>query len=125
MIAMARLISAGHVTRYKNARIFAPIGAAGLPFVLGRLKRNHAITPGIGDPVEALAHLYTDTIVHDARVLKFVIEMMGTQRLMMGSDMPFPIGESDPMRIVAEAGLSKAQTDSINGGLAARLFRIQ
>lgn len=124
MVAIARLVSAGHVTRYKQAKIVAPIGAAGLPFVLGRLKRNHTITPGIGDPVEALAHLYTDTIVHDVRVLKFVIEMMGTERMMMGSDMPFPIGETEPMRIVTEAALSKAQTESINGGLAARLFRI-
>lgn len=125
MIAMARLVSAGHVTRYKQARIVAPIGAAGLPFVLGRLKRNHAITPGVGDPVEALAHIYTDTIVHDVRVLKFVIEMMGTERMMMGSDMPFPIGETEPMKIVTDAGLSAAQTASINGGLAARLFGIQ
>ncbi|MSO67263.1 MAG: hypothetical protein EXR03_06945 [Pseudolabrys sp.] len=124
MIAMARLISAGHVARYRNAKIFAPIGAAALPFVLGRLKRNHAITPGIGDPVEALSLIYTDTIVHDVRVLKFVIELMGTQRLLMGSDMPFPIGDTEPMRIVTEAGLPKAQIDSINGGLAARLFRI-
>ena len=124
-IAVARLISAGHVARYKNAKIFAPMGAAALPFVLGRLKRNHQITPGIGDPVEALAHIYSDTILHDVRVLKFVIEMMGTQRLMMGSDMPFPIGDSEPMRIVADADLSKEQTASINGGLAARLFRIQ
>ncbi|HEY5166553.1 MAG TPA: amidohydrolase family protein [Pseudolabrys sp.] len=124
-IAVARLISAGHVARYKNAKIFAPMGAAALPFVLGRLKRNHQITPGIGDPVEALAHIYSDTILHDVRVLKFVIEMMGTQRLMMGSDMPFPIGDSEPMRIVTDAALSKEQTASINGGLAARLFRIQ
>ena len=124
-IAVARLISAGHVARYKNAKIFAPMGAAALPFVLGRLKRNHQITPGIGDPVEALADIYSDTILHDVRVLKFVIEMMGTQRLMMGSDMPFPIGDSEPMRIVTDAALSKEQTASINGGLAARLFRIQ
>jgi aminocarboxymuconate-semialdehyde decarboxylase len=124
-VAVAHLISAGHVAKYKNAKFFAPMGAAALPFVLGRLKRNHAITPGIGDPVEALAHIYTDTILHDARVLKFVIEMMGTERLMMGSDMPFPIGDIEPMKIVAAASLSKAQADSINGGLAARLFRIQ
>ena len=78
-----------------------------LPFVLGRLKRNHAITPGIGDPVEALSLIYTDTILHDARVLKFVIEMIGSERLMMGSDMPFPIGDTEPMKIVADAGLSK------------------
>jgi aminocarboxymuconate-semialdehyde decarboxylase len=123
-VALARLISAGHIRKYKNAKFFAPMGAAALPFVLGRLKRNHAITPGIGDPVEALSLIYTDTILHDARALKFVIEMLGVDRLMMGSDMPFPIGDMEPMKIVAEAGLSKAQADSINGGLAAKLFRI-
>ena len=70
-----------------------------------------------------LGALYTDTILHDARVLKFVIEMIGTDRLMMGSDMPFPIGDTEPLKIVADAGLSAAQAASINGGLAARLFR--
>jgi aminocarboxymuconate-semialdehyde decarboxylase len=125
VVAVARLISAGHVTKYKNAKFFAPMGAAALPFVLGRLKRNAAITPGIGDPVEALSRIYTDTILHDVRVLKFVIEMMGTERLMMGSDMPFPIGDLEPTKIVAGAGLSKDHAASINGGLAARLFRIQ
>ncbi|HEX3859199.1 MAG TPA: amidohydrolase family protein [Pseudolabrys sp.] len=125
VVTLARLISAGHLARYKNAKIFAPMGAAGLPFVLGRLKRNHTITPGIGDPVEGLAALYTDTILHDPRVLTFVIQMIGTERLMMGSDMPFPIGDHEPMRIVEDACLSKDQTASINGGLAKRLFRIQ
>ena len=123
-VALARLISTGHIAKYKNAKFFAPMGAAALPFVLGRLKRNAAITPGIGDPVAALGAIYTDTILHDARVLKFVIEMMGTERLMMGSDMPFPIGDSEPMKIVAEAGLSPAQAASINGGLAQKLFKI-
>jgi len=123
-VAVARLISAGHVAKYRQAKFFAPMGAAALPFVLGRLKRNHAITPGIGDPVAALASIYTDTILHDVRVLKFVIEMMGTERLMMGSDMPFPIGDVEPLKIVADAGLSAAQIASINGGLAQRLFKI-
>jgi aminocarboxymuconate-semialdehyde decarboxylase len=124
-VAVARLICAGHVMRYKNAKFFAPMGAAALPFVLGRLKRNATITPGIGDPVEALSRIYTDTILHEVRVLKFVVEMMGADRLMMGSDMPFPIGDTEPMKIVAAAGLSKEQAASINGGLAVRLFRIQ
>jgi aminocarboxymuconate-semialdehyde decarboxylase len=123
-VAVARLISAGHVTRYRNVKFFAPMGGAALPFVLGRLKRNHTITPGIGDPVEGLGLIYTDTILHDPRVMKFVIEMLGTERLMMGSDMPFPIGDTEPAKIVGAAGLSQAQQDSINGGLAARLFCI-
>jgi len=124
-VAVARLICAGHITKYANAKFFAPMGAAALPFVLGRLKRNHAITAGIGDPTEALGLIYTDTILHDVRVLKFVIEIIGTERLMMGSDMPFPIGDLEPMKIVAAAGLSAKQVASINGGLAARLFGIQ
>jgi aminocarboxymuconate-semialdehyde decarboxylase len=124
-VALARLISAGHLAKYQNVKFFAPMGAAALPFVLGRLKRNAAITPGVGDPVAGLAALYTDTILHDARVLRFVVEMIGTERLMMGSDMPFPIGDMEPMKIVADAGLSGAQAASINGGLAAKLFRIQ
>lgn len=124
MVAVARLISSGHVTRYRNARIVVPMGAAGLPFLLGRLKRNHQVTPTVADPVEALALLYTDTILHDERVLQFVVRMLGAERLMMGSDSPFPIGDPEPTRIVASAGLTPAQTASINGGLAAKLFRL-
>jgi aminocarboxymuconate-semialdehyde decarboxylase len=124
LVAMSRLAMSGHITRYKQARFFAPIGAAGLPFVLGRLKRTHAITPGTSDPAEALALMYTDTIVHDPRVLRFVVEMMGADRIMLGSDMPFPIGDHEPRKIVAAAGLKPDQVASINGGLATKLFRV-
>jgi aminocarboxymuconate-semialdehyde decarboxylase len=125
VIAIARLISAGHVVKYKNVKFFAPIGGAALPFVLGRLKKNYSITPGIGDPVAGVAALYTDTILHDVRILKFVVEMLGTEKLMMGSDMPFPIGDLEPVKSVQAAGLSAAQTASINGDLAQKLLNIQ
>lgn len=124
VVAVSRLAMSGHVTRYKNARIFVPIAAGGLPIVVGRLKRNHSITPGTSDPVEALNHLYTDTIEHDPRVLRFVIEMMGADRVMLGSDMPFPIGDHEPMDIVNKAGLKPDQVAAISGGTAAKLFRI-
>jgi aminocarboxymuconate-semialdehyde decarboxylase len=124
IVAVARLLCSGHVTRYRNAKVFVPIGAAGLPFVIGRLARNFKITPGIADPAAGLGLLYTDSIVHDPRVLRFVVEMIGADRVMMGSDMPFPIGEEEPTRIVTEAGLTPDQIASINGGLAQKLFRI-
>jgi aminocarboxymuconate-semialdehyde decarboxylase len=57
-------------------------------------------------------------------VLKFVISMIGADRLMMGSDSPFPIGDLEPTRIVAAAGLTPAQATSVNGELAAKLFRL-
>ena len=125
IVAVARLIHSGHVTRFGNVKFFVPMGAAALPFVLGRLKRNHQITPGLGDPVEAIGRIYTDTIVHDPRVLRFVIAMLGAERLMLGSDMPFPIGDPEPMKIVAQAGLSVDEAARVNGGLAAQLFRVK
>jgi aminocarboxymuconate-semialdehyde decarboxylase len=51
--------------------------------------------------------------------------MVGADRVMMGSDMPFPIGDDDPAQIVAAAKLQPAQAASITGGLAAKLFRLQ
>jgi aminocarboxymuconate-semialdehyde decarboxylase len=125
LVAVSRLLCAGHPGRYRNAKIFVPIGTSGLAFAIGRLKRNHAITPGIADPVEGLAQLYTDTVVHDVRVLRYVIEMIGYDRVMLGSDIPFPIGDEAPLGIVAAAGLKPDQVASINGGLAEKLFRIK
>jgi aminocarboxymuconate-semialdehyde decarboxylase len=68
--------------------------------------------------------LYTDSILHDPRVLRFVVEMIGAERVMMGSDMPFPIGDEEPAKIVAAAGLKPDQVASITGGLAEKLFRV-
>src|SRR5262249_36660106 len=124
IVAVARLIARGHGTPYRQAQIFPPMGAAGLPFLLGRLKRNHKITPGIADPAEALALLYTDSILHDPRALRFVVEVIGADRVMMGSDMPFPIGDEEPAKIVTAAGLKADQVASIIGGVAQRLFRV-
>ena len=101
IVAVARLLASGHLTRYRNAKIFMP---PGLPFLLGRLKRNQKITPGIADPAAGLALLYTDSILHDPRVLRLVVEMLGADRMMMGSDMSFPIGDEEPAKIVAAAG---------------------
>jgi aminocarboxymuconate-semialdehyde decarboxylase len=49
---------------------------------------------------------------------------MGADRNMLGSDMPFPIGDHEPRQILAAAGLKPDQVKSIEGGLAATLFRI-
>ena len=124
MVAVARLICKGHIARYKNIKFIAPMGSAGLPFLVGRLRRNFELTPGLGDPADALGRIYTDTVLHDPRVLRFVIEIVGADRIMMGSDQPFPIGDLLPTKIVAASGVDDATAMRINGGLAAELFRL-
>jgi aminocarboxymuconate-semialdehyde decarboxylase len=124
MVAVARLICSGHIARYANVKFIAPMGSVGLPFLIGRLRRNFEVTPGIGDPIDALARIYTDTVLHDPRVLRFVTEIVGADRIMMGSDSPFPIGDLAPTKIVAASGVDAAAAARINGGLAAALFRL-
>ena len=122
MIAMSRLIYSGHVARYSNIKMLALIGGAALPFIVGRLRTNYMLDKKLGDPDAALASMYYDTIVQDPRTLRYLADMVGAERIMMGSDMPFPIGDLTPMKVVADTRFSDAERASINGGLAQKLF---
>lgn len=125
LIAMSRLIYAGHVTRYSNIKIVAGIGGAALPYVIGRLRRNYSLDKDrLGDPDAALAAMYYDTIVQDTRALRYLADVVGADRIMMGSDMPFPIGDLAPLRIVEETSFTDAERAGINGGLVQKLFGI-
>src|SRR3979490_3510348 len=107
LIAMSRLIYAGHAPRYANAKIVAGIGGAALPYVIGRLRRNYSLDrEKLGDPDAALAAMYYDTIVQDPRALRYLADIVGPGRIMMGSDMPFPIGDLAALKIVAETKFS-------------------
>jgi aminocarboxymuconate-semialdehyde decarboxylase len=123
LIAMSRLIYAGHVTRFAKVKFIAGIGGAALPYVIGRLRRNYSLDKDkLGDPDAALAAMFYDTIVQDTRALRYLADIVGADRIMMGSDMPFPIGDLAPLKIVQETSFTDAERASINGGLVQKLF---
>jgi aminocarboxymuconate-semialdehyde decarboxylase len=122
LIAVSRIIYSGHVTRYAKAKIVAGIGGAALPYVIGRLRRNYSLDNKLGDPDAALAAMYYDTIVQDPRTLRYLADIVGADRIMMGSDMPFPIGDPEPLKIVGRSGFTDSESAAINGRLALRLF---
>ena len=96
-----------------------------LPYGLGRLARSHTVQAGkVADPRKGFAAMYFDSCVFDSDSLDYLVQKAGVERVMLGSDMPFPIGDHEPMKIVADAGLKPDQVASINGGLARKLFRI-
>jgi aminocarboxymuconate-semialdehyde decarboxylase len=123
LIAMSRLIYARHVTRFGKMKVVAGIGGAALPYVIGRLRRNYSLDKDkLGDPDASLAAMYYDTIVQDPRALRYLADIVGAGRIMMGSDMPFPIGDLAPLKIVQETSFTDAERSSINGGLAQSLL---
>jgi aminocarboxymuconate-semialdehyde decarboxylase len=123
LIAITRIIYSGHIEKYANAKIVVGIGGAALPYVIGRLRHNHALHPeDMADPVKAMSLMYYDTLVHDPAVLQLLVDTVGADRIMLGSDMPFPIGDPYPRKILDGLRLSDAARTSIESGLALKLM---
>ena len=123
LIAISRLIYSGHVERYQRARIVIGIGGAGLPYVLGRMQRNYSLhKDSLADPQRALSLLYYDSLLHDPAALQFLIDSVGSDRVMLGSDMPFPIGDPAPLDIFDRLQISASQKQNMLCGVAKTLF---
>lgn len=124
-IAMARLIFSGHLTRYPGVKLIISHGGGALPYALGRFKRNNAIHKGeYADAEESFRRLYFDSVLFEARALRFLCDVAGAEKIMLGSDHPFPIGDPDPVKIVDATPLTAAERRSILSDTAARVFHI-
>jgi aminocarboxymuconate-semialdehyde decarboxylase len=111
-LAAARLIFSGLLDRFPRLRIC--IGQAGgfLPYVAGRLDHGYAVRPECRRliahaPSEYLRRLYFDTLTHSPRALRLLLDTVGPERVMLGSDFPFDMGAPHPRSVVtAQADLS-------------------
>lgn len=122
-VAAARMLYAGMPQRYSGARIVFVTGGGALPYALGRLARNHALhSSDYADPVEGLRQFYFDTVLFRPEALAFLIELVGSGRVMLGSDQPFPIGDPKPCAIVESLQLGDGDRRRLLGDNAVALF---
>jgi len=125
-IAVSRLLFSGHLLRFPGMKFVLSHGGAALPFALGRLARNHAIAQGkYADPRKGFEAMYFDSCVFDADALEFLAKKATPERIMLGSDMPFPIGDPAPTKVVQSAAFSDAQRTAILGDTAQGVFRLR
>jgi aminocarboxymuconate-semialdehyde decarboxylase len=123
--AVARLLYSGHLVRYPGVKLVLSHGGAAIPTVMGRLKKSYIGQPTPGDPGEGFKKLYFDTIVFDPAVLRFVVQAGGVDKMMMGTDYPFYLGDLEPLKIVDACGFNDKDRSAIVAGTAARLFNIR
>jgi aminocarboxymuconate-semialdehyde decarboxylase len=124
-IAVSRLLYGGVLIRHPGLQIIVAHGGGGVPYALGRLVRNYALSPeAMTDPHAGFRNLYFDTLVYDPAPLRFLVDLAGADRVMLGSDYPFPILDPAPLEVVRKAGFSPDTTDAILSGNASRLFGI-
>ena len=123
--AIARMLFAGHFLKYPDMKFVLSHGGGALPYLIGRLARNRDIHPGeYADPVESFGKLYFDSVLFDPRALRFLTEIVGAEKIMLGSDYPFPIGDPDPCKVVREAKLGDQPSKLILGDTAQRIFKL-
>jgi aminocarboxymuconate-semialdehyde decarboxylase len=124
-IAMARLFFSGHLTRFPGVTLIVSHGGGALPYALGRLRRNRAIhSDGYADPLDGFRRLYFDTVLFEPQALRFLCDVAGSDKVVLGSDYPFPIGDPEPARVVEDTPLTESERRAILGETAARIFHI-
>jgi aminocarboxymuconate-semialdehyde decarboxylase len=126
-LAAARLIFAGVLDRFPRLRLCVGQAGGALPYLAGRLDHGHAVRPECrrsiaGPPSGYLRRLYFDTITHSAPALRLLLDIVGPERVMVGSDFPFDMGAAAPRAVVEAQTLSPADRARIDRGTAAEFL---
>jgi aminocarboxymuconate-semialdehyde decarboxylase len=128
-LAAASLILGGTLDRFPRLSVVLVHGGGFLPYHIGRFDRAHETRPearanDAGLPSRYLRRFLYDSLVQRPDALRYLVQLVGHDRVLLGSDHPFWMGDRDPLRVVREAGLDSATEAAIFGENAARIFRL-
>ena len=124
-----RMILKGMFEKYPNLRLCLSHGGGLLAFNIWRLDHSYGLRPDLKKivprkPSEYLAKLYFDTIVHSVAALQYVIQVVGAERVVIGTDYPMAMGDFKPVRKIQQLNLSEAERGQILGANAARALNL-
>ncbi len=128
-VALSHLIFEGTLDRFPGLKICAAHGGGFLASYIGRSDHCIEFDPGCKPvkkrPSEYLKQLYFDSLLYTAEGLRHLIAEAGADRIVLGTDFPFMMGESDAVNhILSLPGLSDASRVAMLGGIAAKLLQI-
>lgn len=104
--AICSLIFSGTLERLPLLRICFAHGGGSFPATIGRIEHGFDVRPDLcavdnpHSPSHYLSRMYFDSLVHDASMLGFMIKLVGADRVALGSDYPFPLGEAEPGNLI-------------------------
>jgi len=104
--AICSMIFGGLFDRLPALRTCFAHGGGAFPGTLGRIEKGYHARPdlcavhGCGAPRSYLGRFYVDSLVHDAASLRFLLDLFGPERIALGSDYPFPLGEDVPGALI-------------------------
>jgi aminocarboxymuconate-semialdehyde decarboxylase len=110
-LSICSMIFGGVFERLPNLRVAFAHGGGAFPGIIGRLEHGFNVRPDIvatanqRNPREYLGQFYVDSLVHEPAMLRYMIDLLGSSRIALGSDYPFPLGEHHPGKMIEEMQL--------------------
>jgi aminocarboxymuconate-semialdehyde decarboxylase len=124
-LAICSVIFGGVLDRLPRLRIAFAHGGGAFPGTIGRIEHGFHVRPDLcavhtkNSPRSYLGRFYLDSLVHDADALRGLIKLVGADRIALGSDYPFPLGEAVPGQLIESmTDLSPATKQRLLAGTA-------
>ncbi len=123
-LAICSMIFGGVFERLPDLRVAFAHGGGSFPSTIGRIEHGYNCRPdlvAIDNPVNPRAYLgkfWLDSLVHDKAMLDYVVELVGANRIALGSDYPFPLGETVPGALIKETAYDQNVKELLLSGSA-------
>ena len=123
----AHMVMAGVMERHPGLRVLLAHGGGALLAVRGRLHHAHRFQPQARSrlresPNDSIRRFYFDTLTHDPALLRALIDFVGRDRVLLGSDYPFDMGDARQVETVRALELQPDVEAAILGGNAEHLL---
>jgi len=127
-VTAAHMVLSGVMQKYPRLKVLLAHGGGTILSLRGRLRHAASFQPQararLTESVDdSLRRFYYDTVTHDADLLQELVEYVGAEHVLLGSDYPFDMGVEYPARIIEELDLGDADKTLILGGNAERLMK--
>lgn len=105
-LAICSMIFGGVFERLPNLRVAFAHGGGSFPATIGRIEHGFNVRPDLCaidnniNPKEYLGKFYLDSLVHDPRMLDYIVDLVGKDKVALGTDYPFPLGELEPGKLI-------------------------
>jgi aminocarboxymuconate-semialdehyde decarboxylase len=128
-LMIERMILKGMFEKYPNLHLCLSHGGGLLAFNIWRLDHSYQLRPELQKiiprkPSEYLHKLYFDSIVHSVAALQYLVQVVGTDRVVVGTDYPMAMGDFESVSKVKQLALAHGEREKILGDNAARALNL-
>jgi aminocarboxymuconate-semialdehyde decarboxylase len=129
--AICSLIFSGVLEKCRNLRICFAHGGGSFPATIGRIEHGFLVRPDLCaadnqcNPRDYLGKIYFDSLVHDASMLDYLVKLAGAEKVALGTDYPFPLGELEPGKLIESMPFDEATKAHLLHGAALKWLNLQ